>query len=125
MFDCEIGLTSQNPQHMAQEPTASKARIENERTFDQPYRGVNVLSEKSECETGKCENLGVVGREPERPESQIDAVATVGLRVVRPVVRFKHLTTAGSQGEGGAIMRIAFYRLPEQVERLNDAALFE
>ena len=68
MLDREIGLTSQNPQHAAQLPTASKARIENERTFDQPYSGIDVLPKKSEGETAKCEDIGVVRGEPERPE---------------------------------------------------------
>jgi len=43
MLDREIGLTSQNHQHAAQLPAASKARVENERTFDQPYSDIAVL----------------------------------------------------------------------------------
>ena len=89
MLDRETGLTSHNPQHTAQLPTASKAWIQNERTFDQPYGGVDVLPEKSEGETGNCKNLGVVRGKPECLEGQIDALATVRLRVIRPVVRFE------------------------------------
>jgi hypothetical protein len=33
--------------------------------------------------------------------------------------------TKGSRGQGGTIMRIAFYRLPEQVERPKDAVFPE
>jgi hypothetical protein len=95
------------------------------RPFDQPYSGINVLPEKSEGEPGIDEDFGIFGGESEGPTSQIDTLATVGLRVVRPVVPRKQLTTMGSQCEGGAEMRIAFDCFPEQVERLKDALVLE
>jgi hypothetical protein len=71
----------------------------------------------------KGKGFGVVRSELERLPSQIDPLAIVGLQVIHPIVRREHLMTIGSRGEGGTIMRIAFYRLSEQVERLQDAVL--
>src|SRR5208282_2625511 len=121
MLNREIGITGQIPQNAAQQPTASKARVEGERPFNQSYSDIDVVAQKSDREPGKGEDIGVVRGEPERPASQVETLATVGLPVVCPVVRRKELMTVGSQGEVGAVMRIAFDRLPEQVERPKDA----
>ena len=60
MFYREVGLPSQESRHAAQHPTASKARIEGERTIDQAYNDIDVLTTMSERETGKSENVGVI-----------------------------------------------------------------
>src|SRR5436190_20492693 len=123
VLDREIRLTCVIPEHAAAPPTASRAWIEGGRTFDQRYAHIDVFAKISERKTRKGKGFGVVRSELECLPSQIDALAIVGLQVVHPIVRREHLMTIGSRGEGGPVMRIAFYRLPQQVERLKGAVL--
>src|SRR5437588_11694187 len=124
MFDRDIGLPGKIPQHGTPRPTASKARVESEATIDHAEGDIDVLAKISERERSDG-NLGVVGGEPDRPSSQIDTRATVCLQIIDPAVHFELLVTKGCQGEGGAVMRIAFDRLPEQVEGLKDSVLLK
>src|SRR5882757_309796 len=115
MLDREIGLPGKIPEHSAPQPAASKARVEGERTLDQSYGDIDVLAKIPEHERGTGKDIGVIRRGPERPAGQVDTLATAGLPVVRPAICVEQVVTVGRQGEGGAVMRIAFDRLPEQV----------
>jgi len=44
MLDREIGLTGQHPDNAAQIPAAGIARVERERTVDQPDHGTDILA---------------------------------------------------------------------------------
>ena len=60
MLDREIGLTGKYPEKAAHIATAGEARVESERTVDQPYHGANVLAEVSQHEGGVGEDARVV-----------------------------------------------------------------
>src|ERR1700730_14709755 len=125
VLDRDVGLPGNIPQHGAPHPTAGKAGVEGKRAVDRADGEINVLAKKSEREGGGRKDLGVIWVVAERPSSEIDALATVCLQIIDPAVHFELMVTKGCQGEGGAVMRIAFDRLPEQVEGLKDAVLLK
>ena len=120
MIEREITLTGKNPEQSAPMPPASAAWVESQTTVDQPERDVDVLAEISEDEGRECEDVRVVrivSTAAKCPSSEIDTGVPGGFRVFGPAVDLDPLTTMGRQGESRAVMRVALYRLPEQVER--------
>jgi len=125
MFEREIGLAGKYPENAAPVPAASEARVEGETTVDQPDRDIDVLAEVSEDEGSECEDVRVLRAASKCPPSKADTGVPRRFRVFGPAAHLEPFVTKGRQGESRAVMRIPFYRLPEQVERPNEAALLK
>src|ERR1700745_1641462 len=78
VLDREIELSRKHPEHPTPIPTASKDRVEDERTVDQIDGNTSILAKISERTPAKGQDIGVVRGEAERPASQIDTFAAVG-----------------------------------------------
>ena len=87
MLDREIGLTGPEPENAAQKPAAGVARVERQRTVDQPDHGADILAEISQHEGGVGEDGRVVLPDLERLPSKIDALAAICLRLLGPAVK--------------------------------------
>src|SRR3954454_17246667 len=81
MLDREIVLTGPDPESAARMPAAGKARVERERTVDQPDHGADVLAEIRQQEGGVGEDARVILSRLERLPSKIDALAAIYLRL--------------------------------------------
>src|SRR5216684_2099199 len=86
MLDREIGLAGKYPEKAACIPAASEARVERERTVDQPDHGTDVLAEKSQHEGGVGEDARVVLCHLERLPSKIGGLAAGYFRLFGPAV---------------------------------------
>src|SRR5260370_27749744 len=75
MLDREIGLAGPDPEHTAHMPAAGVARVERERTVDQPDHGADILAQMSQHESGDGEDAGVVLRHLQRLPGEIAALA--------------------------------------------------
>jgi hypothetical protein len=72
MFDREIGFTGKGPENAAQKPAAGEARVERQRSVDQPDHGTYVLAEMSQNKGRVGEDARVVLRHLERLPSEIN-----------------------------------------------------
>ena len=99
--------------------------LQGETTVDQPEGNIDVLAKISENEGSECEDVRVVRADPECLSSKVDTGPPGRFRVFDPASHLELMVTMSRQGESRAVLRIAFYRLPEQVERPKDAALLE
>src|SRR6516164_3530327 len=86
MLDREVGLTGPDPEHAAPIPAASEARVERQRTIDQPDHGADILAEIRQRLRGIGEGARVVLRHLERLSRKSCGLATVGLRRFGPAV---------------------------------------
>ena len=86
MLDREIGLTGPDPENAAHKPAAGEARVERQRTVDQPDHGADVLAEISQHEGGVGEDARVVLPRLERLPSKIAGLAASCLRLLGPAV---------------------------------------
>jgi hypothetical protein len=84
---------------------------------DQPDRDIDVLAEISEHKGDECEDV--------RSSGPTGVGAPGRFRVFRPASQLEPLMTKSRQGESRAVLRIALYRLPEQVKRPKDAVPLE
>ena len=99
------------------------AWVEGQTAVDQADRDIYILAEISEHKGDECEDVRVVRANPECLSSKVDTGPPGRFRVFDPASHLEHLVTMSRQGESRAVLRIAFYRSPEQVERPNDAVL--
>src|SRR5437016_12929 len=81
MLDREIGLAGIYPDLAAQVPPAGEARVERERTVDQPDHGLDLLAEIREHEGGVGEDAWVILRSIERLPSEIAGLTAGCLRI--------------------------------------------
>src|SRR5437016_5008546 len=86
MLDRQIGLTRPQPDNAASKPTECEARVERERTVDQPDHGVDILSEATQYESRVGKDARVVLRHLKRLSRQIAGLAPICLRRFGPVV---------------------------------------
>jgi hypothetical protein len=86
MLDREVGLTGPDPENAAPIPAASEARVERQRTVDQPDHGADILAEIRQRLRGIGEGARVVLRHLERLSRKIGGLATVSLRRFGPAV---------------------------------------
>src|SRR5260370_37415835 len=83
MLDREIGLTGPEPEKAAHIPAAGKARVECQRSIDQPDHSADILA-ASQHERGVREDARVVLRYLERLPSEIAGLAAGDLRRFSP-----------------------------------------
>ena len=81
MLDRDIGLTRKPPQDAANIPTARIARVERQRTIDQPDHRPDVLAEIGKRKAGIGKRARVVASDLQGPMREIGAPAPVRLRV--------------------------------------------
>jgi len=86
MLDRGIGLTGPEPENAAHKPAAGEARVERQRTVDQPYRGADVLAEYSQYKGGVGKDARVVLRRLERLPRKITGLAAGCLGLFGPSV---------------------------------------
>src|SRR5260370_22939757 len=85
MLDREIGLTGPEPEKAAHIPAAGKARVECQRSIDQPDHSADILA-ASQHERGVREDARVVLRYLERLPSEIAGLAAGCLPRFAPTV---------------------------------------
>src|SRR5438067_11710959 len=86
MFDRQIGLTGIYPHKAAPKPATGEARVERQRSVDEPDHCTNIFAELSQRESGIGEDARVVLRRFERLPGEIDALAAVRLWLFGPAV---------------------------------------
>src|SRR5947209_7083819 len=86
MLDRKIGFTGKGPEIAAPKPTAGEARIECERTVDQPDHGTDVLAEIGQHEGHVGKDARIVVPYLERLPCKIDCPAAGCLRLFGPSV---------------------------------------
>src|SRR5215831_1193319 len=116
MRDREVGLTGMYPEKTADIPAAGEARVERERTVDQPDHGTDVLPELTQHESGVREDARVVLPRLERTPGKIYALAAGCLRRFGPTVSDEPQVADRCPGECRPVMRIDHDRLFEQAQ---------
>src|SRR5438132_8066194 len=86
MLDREVGLTGKGPDDAAQIPPAGEARVERQRTVDQPDHRTEILAQLSQYIGSVGEDARVVLRHLERLPSEVDGLAAECLRLANPAV---------------------------------------
>src|SRR5207244_12075572 len=104
MLDPEIRLAGPHPEKAAHEPAAGVARIECQRTVDQPDHRADVLAEPRQYLGGVGENARVVLRRLERPPGKIAGLAAGCLRLFGPALNDEPQVTVRRQRECGSVM---------------------
>src|SRR3954452_7487187 len=84
MLNREIVLTGSYSQRAAQIPTPCEARVQRERTVDQPNHRPNVLAESSQHGGGIGKDAWIVMRHLKRLSSKIDGPTTACFRSFSP-----------------------------------------
>jgi hypothetical protein len=84
MLDRDIGLAGPEPENAAHKPAAGIARVDRERTVDQPHHGGDILAEIRQRESGVGKNARIVVHLLERLPSKIAGLAAGCLRVFGP-----------------------------------------
>src|SRR5439155_11688824 len=88
MLDREIVFAGNVPDDAAHIPAASEARVERQRTVDQPYHGTDILAdivaEMRQHEHGVGEDAWIILSNLERLSGKITPFAAVCLRRFRP-----------------------------------------
>src|SRR5690349_10684361 len=120
MRDREVGLTGLYPEKTANIPAAGEARVERERTVDQPDHGTDVLPELTQHESGVREDAGVVLPRLERTPGKIYALAAGCLRRFSPTVSDQPQVADRCPGECRSVMPIDRDRLIEQPQSLEN-----
>ena len=120
MLDREIVLTGPDPENAAQIPAAGEARVERQRTVDQPDHGADILAEIRQHEGGVGEDARVVLRHLERLPSKIDGLAAVCLRLFGPAVTDEPQVADRRPGQCRPVMRIDRDRLLKQSQSLEN-----
>src|ERR1700730_13421853 len=120
MLDCEIGLAGPDPDVAAHIPAVGIARVERERTVDQPDHGTDVLSEASQHKCGVGEDARVALPHLERLPSEVAGLATACLRVFGPALNDEPRVAVCRPGQRRAVMPIDRDRLPEQSQSLEN-----
>src|SRR6516165_249953 len=113
MLDREIGLTGPEPKKAAHIPAAGKARVECQRTVDQPDHGADILA-ASQHESGVREDARIVLRYLERLASEIAGLAAGCLRFFGPPLSDQPHVALRRPGQRRPIMPINRYCLLEQ-----------
>src|SRR5262245_35292304 len=111
MLDRNIGLAGIEPEKAAAIPATGEARIERERTVDQPDCGADVLAEISQHEGGVGKYARVVLCYPERVPSEITGLVAACLRLFGPDLSDKVQVTDRRPGECRPVMPIDRDRL--------------
>src|SRR5438132_4428180 len=86
MLEREIGLAGIYPEKAAHKPAAGIARVERERTVDQPDHRTDILAEIRQYVGGVGEDARIVLPRLERSPSKINALAAECLRLFGPAV---------------------------------------
>src|SRR5712672_815573 len=84
MLDRNIGLTGPEPEKAAQIPAAGEARVECQRTIDQPDHRTDILAEISQHGSRIGESTRVVLPHLERQPREVDAPSAGCLRLFYP-----------------------------------------
>src|SRR5258708_20530674 len=84
MLDREIVLTGQEPDLAAKIPATGEARVERERTVDQPGHGADVLAETCQHKRGVSEDARVVLPPIASLPGKLDALGAIYLHRVAP-----------------------------------------
>src|SRR5260370_23257010 len=120
MLDREIGLAGPDPEKAAHIPAAGEARVERERTVDQPHHGADVLAELSQHESGVGEDARVVLCHLERLPSEIAGPAAGRLRLFGPAVSDEGHGADRRPGQRRPVAPIDRNRLLEQSQTLEN-----
>src|SRR5262245_11902162 len=86
MLDCEVVLAGPGSEGAAKKPAAREARIERERTIDQPDCGIDILIEASQHQGRVDENARVVLSRLKRLPGQIAGLAADCRYLLDPAV---------------------------------------
>src|SRR6266478_7464306 len=119
MLDRDIVLAGPEPEKAAYIPAAGEARVERERTVDQPDHGADVLPELAQHESGVREDAGVVLPRLERTPGKIYALAAGCFRLFGPTVSDEPQVADRCPGECRPVMPIDGDRLFEQAQSLE------
>src|SRR5437660_11050257 len=106
MLEREIGLAGIYPEKAAHKPAAGIARVERERTVDQPDHRADILAEIRQHEGGVGEDARVVPRYLERLPSEIAGLAAGCLQVFSPAVSDEPHVAERRPGECRGVMPI-------------------
>src|SRR5260370_42491918 len=106
MFDREIGLTGPEPEEAADSPALGVARVERQRTVDQPDHGTEVLAGLSQHDGGDGEDARVVLRHLERLPGEIAALAAGRLRFFAPTGNYERQMASRRPGNSRPLMQI-------------------
>src|SRR5271166_3846410 len=123
MLDREIGLTGPDPEKAADRPAAGEARVERQRTVDQPDHGADILSKYSQRVGGVGEDARVVLARLERPPGKIDTLAARRPRLFGPAVSDERHVAHRRPGERRPVMPIDRDRLLKQSEGFENPLL--
>ena len=123
MLDREIVLTGKDPEKAAHKPAAGEARVERQRTVDQPDHGTDILAELRQHLGGVGEDARVVLRHLERLPSKIAGLAAICLRRFGPAVNDEPHVADRRPGKCRPVMRIDRDRLIEQSQSLENPLL--
>src|SRR5712672_3299163 len=121
MLDREIVLAGPDPDNAAHKPAAGIARVECQRTVDQPDRGGNILAEIRQREGGVGEDARVVVRRLERMPSKVAGLAVGRLQLLGPAFSNELDVAVSRPGKRGPVMRINRDRLFEQSQGLENS----
>ena len=114
MLDREIGLAGPEPDNAAQKPAAGEARVERERTVDQPRHGTDILAKSRKHEGGVGEDARVVLARLERLPGKIAGFVASCLRYFGPAFSDEPQVAGCRPGECRPVMPIDRDRLLEQ-----------
>src|SRR5215475_339273 len=120
MRDREVGLTGMCPEKTADIPAAGEARVQRERSVDQPDRGTDVLPELTQHKSGVREDSRVVLPRLKRTPGKIDPLAAGYLRRFGPTISDEPQVADRCPGECRPVMRIDRDRLFEQAQSLEN-----
>ena len=114
MFDRKIELPSVYPDKAAPIPAASEARVERQRSIDQPDHRANILAELSQYQGGVDEDARIVLPHLERPPGKVGALAAIRVWLVGPAITDEPQVADRRPGQCRPVMRIVRDCLPDQ-----------
>src|SRR6516162_10208309 len=123
MLDREIGLTGPEPENAAQIPAAGVARVQRQRTVDQPDHSADILAEIRQHEGGAGEHARVILNGLERLTSEFDCLAAGCLRRFDPAPNDEVHVADRRHRQCGSVVRIDRDRLVEQSQSLDNPLL--
>src|SRR6266446_5551312 len=121
MLDRKIGLAVPDPEKAADRPAAGVARVERQRTIDEPDHRTHVLAAPREHLGGIGEDARVVLRHLERLPREVGGLAASYLRFFGPAFSEEPQVAVRRPGERCPITRIDRDRLLEQPQSLDDS----
>src|SRR6516162_3456519 len=116
MLEREIGLANPISNNACPIPPTGITRIEHKSAINESDGYIDILIKISEHVRSVDENFWIVWGSSKGLPCKIDTLPAVLHAIVRPTVEVKLIVVVGGLCEGGAVIRITFYRLPEQVE---------